>query len=90
MLSAQLSMEFKLLIEINYWKIKIFHPPKLSDVVFVMLINVKFQQLLAFMINFMRSQVEHHKHFITSGPGLILETSWFVLENIVDWEVTNK
>ena len=41
MLSAQLSMEFKLLIEINCWKIKTFHPPKLSDVVFVMLINVK-------------------------------------------------
>ena len=38
----------------------------------------------------MRSQVEYHKHFITSGPDLFLETSWFVLENIVDWEVTNK
>ena len=41
MLSAQLRMEFNLLIEINCWKIKTFHPPKLSDVVFVMFINVK-------------------------------------------------
>ena len=47
---------------------------KLSDVVFVMLINVKMSKtvgLLIFMsmINFMLSQVEHEKQFITSGAG---------------------
>ena len=46
----------------------------LSDVVFIMLINVKmptFVGILSFMsrINFMLSGVEYEKSFITSGPG---------------------
>ena len=48
----------------------------LSDVVFIMLINVKMPTIdgiLTFMsrINFMPSCVEHGKSFITSGPGLL-------------------
>ena len=48
----------------------------LSDVVFIMLINVKTQAvvgILTFMrrINFVLSRVEHGKKIITSGPGII-------------------
>ena len=47
----------------------------LSDVVFIMLINVKMPTIvgiLTFMsrINFVLSCVEYEKCFITSGPGL--------------------
>ena len=47
----------------------------LSDVVFIMLINVKMPTIvgiLTFMsrINFVLSQVEHEKSFITSRPSL--------------------
>ena len=47
----------------------------LSDVVFIMLINVKMPTIvgiLTFMsrINFMLSWVEHEKGFITLGPGI--------------------
>ena len=46
----------------------------LSNVVFIMLINVKMSTIvgiLTFMsrINFVLSRVEHEKSFITSGPG---------------------
>ena len=48
----------------------------LSDVVFIMLINVKMPAVVGIltfmsMINFMLSWVEHGKSFITSGPGII-------------------
>ena len=47
----------------------------LSDVVFIMLINVKMPSIvgiLTFMsrINFVLSRVEYKKSYITSGPGL--------------------
>ena len=45
-----------------------------SDVVFIMQINVKMPIIVGILtficrINFMLSQVEHGKSFITSGPG---------------------
>ena len=48
----------------------------LSDVVFIMLINVKMPTIvgiLTFMsrINFVLSWVEHEFFFITSGPGCV-------------------
>ena len=49
----------------------------LSDVVFIMLINVKMPTIvgiLTFMsrINFVLSLVEHEESFITSGPGHLI------------------
>ena len=49
---------------------------KLSDVAFILLINVKMATIVAIlrfmsMSNFVLSKVEHDKYFITSGPGLI-------------------
>ena len=46
---------------------------KLSDIVFIMLINVKMPTIVGILtfisiINFMLSWVEHEKSFITSGP----------------------
>ena len=48
----------------------------LSDVVFIMLINVKMPTTVGILtcmsrINFVLSCVEHEKSFMTSGPGLI-------------------
>ena len=45
---------------------------KRSDVVFIILINIKKAKKLTFMskINFMLSLVEHDKSFTISGPGL--------------------
>ena len=45
-----------------------------SDVVFIMLINVKMPTVVGILtlmsrINFLLSWVEHEKSFITSGPG---------------------
>ena len=50
----------------------------LSDVVFIMLINIKMPTIvgiLTFMsrINFVLSWVEYEKSFITSGPDLDLQ-----------------
>ena len=47
---------------------------KCSDVVFIMLINVKMPTIVGIltfmsMINFMLNFVEHEKSFITLGPG---------------------
>ena len=55
-------------------QMKKFLPVSHSDVVFIMLINVKMPTIvgiLTFMsrINFVLSFVEHGKSFITSGPG---------------------
>ena len=46
--STQLSTKFQLLIKQKYRQMKKFLALSLSDVVFIMLINVKSQQLLAF------------------------------------------
>ena len=67
-------MEFQLLIKSKMLKNKDFLAFKFSDVVLIMLINVKmstFVGILTFMsmINFMFSLVEHEKSLITSGPG---------------------
>ena len=58
--STQLSMQFQLLIRAKMLKIKTFLPLKLSDGVFVMLINVKMPTIVGIllfmsMINFMLS-----------------------------------
>ena len=50
----------------------------LSDVIFIMLINVKMPTIVGIltfisMINFMLSWVEHEKSFITSGPGFVFQ-----------------
>ena len=50
---------------------------KLSDVVFIMLRNVKMPNIVGIltfisMINFMLSGVEHETSFITLGPGCIM------------------
>ena len=71
--STQLSMKFQLLIKLKYQQIKKFLALSLSEVVFIMLINVKLQSIggiLTFMsrINFVLSWVDHEKCFITSGP----------------------
>ena len=55
------------------WKMKIYISFKLSDDVFIMLINVKMPAvgILSFIstIHFVLSWVEHGKSFINSGPG---------------------
>ena len=69
-------MKFQLLIKTKMLeKKKIFLAYKLSDVLFIKLINVKMLtivDILTFisMINFMLRGVEHEKSFITSEPGV--------------------
>ena len=58
--SSQLSMKFQMLIKTNMLKNKYFLAFKLSDVVFIMLINVKMPTIVGIltfmsMINFMLS-----------------------------------
>ena len=70
--STQLSTKFQLLIKTKILTKKKFVALSLSDVVFIMLINVKMPTIvgiLTFMsrINFVLSWVEHGKSFITSG-----------------------
>ena len=70
--STQLSTKFQLLIKTKITT-KTFPAFSLSDVVFIMLINVKMPTIvgiLTFMsrINFVLSWVEHEKGFITLGP----------------------
>ena len=60
-------------------KIQSFLAFKLSDVVFIMLINVKMPTIvgiLTFMslINFMHGQVAHEKSLKTTKPGPLLES----------------
>ena len=69
--STKLSMKFELLTKTKM--LKTFFAFKLSDVVFIMLINDKLPTIVGIltfmgMINFMLSWVEHEKIFITSGP----------------------
>ena len=56
--------------KLKYRQMQGFLALSLSDVVFIILINVG---ILTFMsrINFVLSWVEHGKSFITSGPGLV-------------------
>ena len=70
---TQLSTTFQLFIK--NWKIMTFLAFKLSDVIFIMLINFKMPTIVGIltymsMINFMLSWVEHEKSFITSWPSL--------------------
>ena len=74
--STQLSMKFKLLIKTKYLELKQFLALSLSDVVFIMLINVKISTIVGILTlmsikHFMRSRVEHEKSIITitSGPS---------------------
>ena len=67
-------MKFQLIIKTKILKIMFYLASELSDVVFIMLINVKMPTIVGistFMstINFMLSLVEHEKSFITSRPG---------------------
>ena len=68
-------MKFQLLIKTNthYRQMKKFLAIFLSDVVFIMLINVKMPTIVGILtfisrINFVLSRVEHEKSFITLGP----------------------
>ena len=64
----------------KYRQIKMFHAFSLSDVVFIMLINVKMiVGILTFMsrIHLMLSGVEHEKGFITLGPALSPSAKYF-------------
>ena len=74
--STQLSTKFQLLIKNEIPTNKKFLALSISDVIFIMLINVKMPTIvgiLTFMsrINFVLSLVEHGKSFLTSGPGHI-------------------
>ena len=53
----------------------------LSDVVFIMLINVKMPTIVMSMINFILSWVEHEKSFVTSGPDLRLAKVMILWKN---------
>ena len=69
--TVTLSTKLQLL---KYRKMKKFLALSISDVVFIMLINVKMPtivSILTFMsrINIVFSCVEYEKSFITSGPG---------------------
>ena len=70
----QLSMKFQKLIKGRMVRNKDFSCFKLSDGVFILLINVKMPKIVGistFMsrINFVLSSVEHEKSFITFKPG---------------------
>ena len=71
--STQLSTKFQLLIKTKI-PTKKFLALSLSDVVFIMLINVKMPTIVGIVtfvsrINFVLSLVEYEKSFITSRPG---------------------
>ena len=66
----------------KYQQIKKFLALCLSDVVFIMLINVKMPTIVGIlifmsMINLMLSLVEHEKRFITSGLLLLHAKNYF-------------
>ena len=65
--------------KLEYRQLKKFLALRISDVVFIMLINDKMPTIvgiLSFMsrINFALSSVEPGKSFITSGPGLTCDS----------------
>ena len=51
---------------------KMFYAESLSDVVFIMLINVKIVGILTFMSRINSAKLSMKKSFITSGPGFPL------------------
>ena len=68
--STQLSMKFQLLIKTKLLENKDFLALEYSDVVFILLINVKMPTIVGILtfisrINFMHSSVELEKSFIT-------------------------
>ena len=65
--STQLSTKFQLLIKTKIPTNKGMSCLSLSDVVFIMLIDVKMLTIMS-RINFVLSLVEYVKSFITSGP----------------------
>ena len=72
--STQLSTTFQLLIKLKYRQIKKFLALSLSNVVFIMLINVKMPTIIGILTfmrrkNFLLSRVEHEKSFKTSRLG---------------------
>ena len=75
-------MKFQLLIKPTIVKNKTFLAFKHSDVVFIMLVNVKMPTVVGIltfmsMIKVMLSCVEHEKSPLTSGPGYIV--TYFIL-----------
>ena len=69
---TQLSTEFQLLIKLKKLK-SYFHTLKLSDAVFILLINDKMPTIVGKIlsrINFMLSRVEHEASFIPLRPCL--------------------
>ena len=80
---TQLSMKFQLLVKLKYWQMEKFLALSLSDVVFVMLINVKMPTMVGILHfniyeqdNFLLSWVEHEKkfnNFCQSGPVFLLQ-----------------
>ena len=75
--SSQLSTKFQLLMKTTILTNKEIPGLSLSDVVFILLINVKMPTIvgiLTFMSrsNFVLSWVEHGKSFITSGPDFLI------------------
>ena len=78
--STQLSTKFQLLIKTKIQTNEEVSCFNLSDVVFIMLINVKMPTIVGIltflsMINFVLSYVEHEKSFITLGAGLSSPTA---------------
>ena len=68
-----MSTEFQLLISTKYQQIMKFLALGLSDVLFIMLINVKMPTIVDILtlisrINFVLGWVEYGKGFITLGP----------------------
>ena len=73
--STQLITKFQQLIKLKYRQMKKFLALGLSDVVFIMLINVKMPTIVGILIfmcriSFVLSCVEHGKSFIISGSDL--------------------
>ena len=69
-------MKFQLLVNVKMLKNRDFLAFKLSNVVFIMQINVKMPTIVGIltfisMIIFMLTYIEHDKSFITAGPDQI-------------------
>ena len=67
--STQLSTKFQLLIKTKYRKIKMFFPLSLSDVVFIMLINVKMPMIVGILTSMSRI---NFVLFYNLGPGFLV------------------
>ena len=76
--STQLSMKFITLIKLKCRKINTFFAFKLTDIIFIMLVNVKVPTIVGIltlmsMINFMLHLGEHEKSCIISGPDCLCD-----------------